>query len=57
MKMTSWGNCKELFWLTNDILVFIDTMTDYVWIYDTYNQSPLYIFTGYAKIKNFFKKS
>ena len=54
--MTSWGNCKELFWLTNNILVFIDTMTDYVWIYDTYNQSPLYIFTGYSKIKNFFKK-
>ena len=35
----------------------IPYMTDYVWIYDTYNQNPLYIFTGYAKIKNFFKKS
>ena len=55
--MTSWGNCKELFWLTNDILVFIDTITDYIWVYDTYTQNPLYIFTGYAKIKNFFKRS
>ena len=50
-----WGNCKELFWLTPNILVFIDTMTDYIWIYDTYNQSSIYIFTGYAKLKKFFK--
>ena len=57
MNWNSYGNCKELFWLTNDILVFIDTMTNYIWVYDYNNQSPLYIFTGYAKIKNFFKKS
>ena len=37
--MTSWGNCKELFWIGN-ILVFIDTMTDYIWIYDYNNQNP-----------------
>ena len=52
--MTNWGNCKELFWINNSILVFLDTVTDYIWIYDIYNQNPIYIFTGYAKIKKFF---
>ena len=55
MKMTSWGNCKELFWIGN-ILIFVDTMTDYIWVYDYNNQNPLYIFTGYSKLKKFFKK-
>ena len=54
--MISWGNCKELFWINPNILVFIDTMTDDIWVYDYNNQNPLYIFTGYSKIKNFFKK-
>ena len=54
--MTSWGFCKELFWLTSSILVFIDTATDYIWIYDTKNQNPIHIFIGYSKIKKFFKK-
>ena len=55
--MNSWGFCKELFWLTSNILVFIDTVTDYIWIYNTDNQNPIHIFTGYSKIKKFFKKS
>lgn len=50
-----WGYCKELFWI-GDIIVFIDTMTDYIWIYDFDNQNPIYIFTFYSKIKKFFKK-
>lgn len=49
-----WGYCKELFWL-NNILVFIDTMTDYIWIYDFENQNPIHVFTGYSKIKKFLK--
>ena len=36
--MNTWGNCKELFWLGN-ILVFLDTTTDYIWIYDYANNS------------------
>lgn len=54
--MSSWGYCKELFWLTPSILVFIDTTTDYIWIYNINNNNPLYIFTGYSKLKKFFKK-
>ena len=51
--MSNWGNCKELFWIGN-ILVFLDTVTDYIWVYDYYNQSPIHIFTGYSKFKKFF---
>ena len=50
-----WGYCKELFWI-GDIIVFIDTMTDYIWIYDFNNQNPIHIFTFYSKIKKVFQK-
>lgn len=53
--MNSWGNCKELFWISPNILIFLDTMTNYIWIYDYSNQNPIHIFTGYAKLKKFFK--
>ena len=53
--MNTWGNCKELFWLNNTILVFIDTTTDYIWIYDTLNNNPIHIFTFYKTIKRFLK--
>ena len=51
----NYGYCKELFWLTPNILVFLDTMTDYIWIYNVVEHNPIYIFTGYSKFKKFFQ--
>ena len=53
--MNTWGNCKELFWLTNNILVFLDTTTDYIWIYNVDTNYPIHIFTFYKTIKNILK--
>lgn len=53
--MNTWGNCKELFWLTNNVLVFLDTTTDYIWIYDYTNNNPIYILRFYKKIKQILK--
>lgn len=52
--MNSWGNCKELFWIGN-ILIFIDTITDYIWVYNVETRQPLIIFQGLAKLKKIFR--
>lgn len=52
--MSGWGNCKELFWFGN-ILVFLDTTTDYIWIYNYTNNNPIYILKFYKKLKQIFK--
>ena len=53
--MTSWGNCKELFWISPNVLVFLDTMTNYIWIYNVETHQPLIIFQGLAKLKKIFR--
>ena len=52
--MNTWGNCKELFWIGN-ILVFLDTTTDYIWVYDYANNNPIHIFRFYKTIKQILK--
>ena len=52
--MNTWGNCKELFWIGN-ILVFLDTTTDYIWIYNVVDNYPIHIFTFYKTIKRLLK--
>ena len=54
--MNTWGNCRELFWISNNVLVFLDTTTDYIWIYNIKTNNPIYIFTFYKTIKSFFER-
>ena len=55
MNWNSYGNCKELFWISPQILVFIDTMTNYIWVYNVETHQPLLIFQGLAKLKKIFR--